>query len=278
MNRSAPAWRATSSIAAGSAPGRPRPGSRPPCPVPGRDAGRPRPPGPATSRGRPRSGARPPATTNPSSGRVSPSSTRPRVVLPAPTTATSSPGWRSRSTRPAPPPPAGQAGTRPAGARPPEGERSRTPVGVLGVVHRRPKGVQDAFGGGQPVGAGVEQAGHRPNGGVELRDHQQHREGGPQPQAAGDQAHTKGDGHQRGRERGGQVQDHAGEERQAQRALVVRRYRSVTSRIPASWALPRLKARRLARPRITSRNQPDSPARASKFARARAPADRPMGP
>jgi hypothetical protein len=98
-----------------------------------------------------------------------------------------------------------------------------------------------------PVGAGVEQAGHRPNGGVELGDQQQHRESGPQPQAAGDQAHTRGDGHQRGREHGGQVQDHAGEERQAQRALVVRRYRSVTSRIPASWALPRLKARRLGR-------------------------------
>jgi hypothetical protein len=59
--------------------------------------------------------------------------------------------------------------------------------------------------------------------------------------------------------------------------MVVRRYRSVTSRIPVSWALPRLKARRLGRPRTTSRNQPDSPARASKLARARAPADRPMG-
>jgi len=97
-------------------------------------------------------------------------------------------------------------------------------------------------------------------GGVELGDHQQqHREGGPQPQAAGDQAHIKVTA--TSAVESVAARSRTTPERNDRRSvpMVVRRYRSVTSRIPASWALPRLKARRLGRPRTTSRNQPDSP-------------------
>jgi hypothetical protein len=58
--------------------------------------------------------------------------------------------------------------------------------------------------------------------------------------------------------------------------MVVRRYRSVTSRMVSSWAVPRLKARRVGRPRTTSRKWVSSATSARQFSRERAPAERPM--
>jgi hypothetical protein len=58
--------------------------------------------------------------------------------------------------------------------------------------------------------------------------------------------------------------------------MVVRRYRSVTSRMWDICALPRLKARRVGSPRTTSRKYAESPTSACQLARDRALADRPM--
>ena len=173
---------------------------------------------------------RPPASTTPSSGRVSPSTTRPRVVLPAPlapTTATSWPGWRSRSTR---------SRARAGAARVADGDRAdpdghgRRVRGRRGSVpgrdtagHRAGRwrvplqGVEDPLGGGQPVGAGVVQAPDPADWGIQLRDQQQHRQGGSQLHRPPDQPDAQRHGHQRGRQGRGQVEHDAGQERQPQR-------------------------------------------------------------
>jgi hypothetical protein len=92
----------------------------------------------------------------------------------------------------------------------------RVVLSPLGRGRDLVEGVEDALGGGQPVGAGVEQGGHRAHGGEQLGDQEQDGEGGAQVEAAGDQADPEGHGHQGGRQGGGQVQDDAGQERQPQ--------------------------------------------------------------
>ena len=88
---------------------------------------------------------------------------------------------------------------------PPEGAIAEPGIGVLPVVHtpgvrgsvRAGRGtvedVEDALGAGQAVGAGVEQAGHGPQGRVQLRDQQQDGEGRAQADGAGDQADAEGE-------------------------------------------------------------------------------------
>ena len=129
------------------------------------------------------------------------------------------------------------------------------------------EGVEDPLGAGQAVGAGVEQGGHRPHGAYSSGTSSSTVRAGagrccrrPGGREASPRARSTGSRRGRGP---------PGEERQAQRAHGGAPVAVGDLADPGDWAVPRLKARSVGRPRTTSRNQPESPTRACQLARAR---------